>query len=299
MGPPSSVAACTEFFKQQRQEIILNGHLPNCIGPPIFLYHEVFSKFSSDFNNESLDLSDGLCAWSSKLIKDMANEHINEDSCKNAFINHITEFIGKLIEVKIEDGSSNDGMLLVETACGENGLQIIHEIKNEIGEGGRSNNSSNSFIFKVLGPRTDNDVTVQFTYEDWLTEDKSKLLFKGKTYDGCEIVIKFTQRYNTANITKEEYNDVLKNIQEAIDTLHTNDIVFGDLCSSNTMIEKVHGKLQVMLIDFGWAGIHQKDRYTPIMNPEIKWASGAEGNTLMHKDHDLYWLEILKKKYEY
>ncbi|CAJ0765091.1 24129_t:CDS:1, partial [Entrophospora sp. SA101] len=187
---------------------------------------------------------------------------------------------------------------------------------------------------------TNDDVAVKFTYEDWLTEDKSKLLFKGKTYNGCEIVIKFTQRYNakahhlcaeknlapklfcvsninlggwymivmkyingetlqTANITKEEYNDVLKNIQEAIDTLHTNDIVFGDLCSSNTMIEKVHGKLQVMLIDFGWAGIHQKDRYTPIMNPEIKWASGAEGNTLMHKDHDLYWLEILKKKYEY
>src|SRR6266511_3785457 len=43
----------------------------------------------------------------------MANEHINEDSHKNAFINHITEFIGKLLEVKIEDGNSNDGMLLV------------------------------------------------------------------------------------------------------------------------------------------------------------------------------------------
>ena len=54
-----------------------------------------------------------------------------------------------------------------------------------------------------------------------------------------------------------------------------------------------------MLIDFDWAGIHQKDRYIPIMNPEIKWASGAEGNALMHKDHDLHWLEILKKKYEY
>ncbi|CAH1771492.1 3099_t:CDS:1, partial [Entrophospora sp. SA101] len=57
-------------------------------------------------------------------------------SRKNAFIDHITEFIGKLLEIKIEDGSSNDGMLMVETACGENGLRIIHEIKNEIGEGG-------------------------------------------------------------------------------------------------------------------------------------------------------------------
>ncbi|CAH1756071.1 2018_t:CDS:2, partial [Entrophospora sp. SA101] len=187
---------------------------------------------------------------------------------------------------------------------------------------------------------TNDDVAVKFTYEDWLTEDKSKLLFKGKTYNGCEIVIKFTQRYNakahhlcaeknlapklfcvsninlggwymivmkyingetlqTANITKEEYNDVLKNIQETIDTLHTSDIVFGDLRSSNIMIEKVDGKLQVKLIDFDRAGIHQKDCYTPIMNPEIKWASGAEGNALMHKDHDLHWLEILKKKYEY
>src|SRR5438128_242470 len=101
MGPPSSVAARHEFFKQQRQEIILNGRPPNCIGPPIFLYHEVFSKFSSDFNNENLGLSNGLCAWTSKLIMNMANEYINEDSRKNAFINHITEFIGKLLEVKI------------------------------------------------------------------------------------------------------------------------------------------------------------------------------------------------------
>lgn len=136
MGPPSTVAARHEFFKQQRKEIILNGRPPNCVGPPIFLYHEVFSKFSSDFNNENLDLSNGLCAWTSELIETMANEHINEDSRKNAFINHITEFIGKLLEVRIEDGSSNDGMLLIETACGENGLRIIHEIKNEIGEGG-------------------------------------------------------------------------------------------------------------------------------------------------------------------
>nr|CAG8433003.1 7453_t:CDS:2 [Entrophospora candida] len=101
------------------------------------------------------------------------------------------------------------------------------------------------------------------------------------------VVMKYIngETLQTAKITKEEYNDVLKNIQEAIDTLHTNDIVFGDLRSSNIMIEK--------------AGIHQKDCYTPMMNPEIKWASGAEGNVLMHKDHDLHWLEILKKKYEY
>lgn len=186
----------------------------------------------------------------------------------------------------------------------------------------------------------DDNIIIQFTYEGWLTEDKSKLLFKGRTDDGCEIVIKFTQRYNanahhlcseknlapklfyvgnsnlggwhmiimeyisgetlqTANITKEEHDDILKNIEEAINTLHTNDIVFGDLRSSNIIVKKVDGKLQGMLIDFDWTGIHQKDRYTSRMNPEVNWASGAEGNALMHKDHDLYWLNILKKKYEY
>ncbi|CAI2195391.1 17701_t:CDS:2, partial [Funneliformis geosporum] len=390
IGPPSSVAARHEFFKQQRQEIILNGRPSNCIGPPIFLYHEVFSKFSSDFNNEKLDLSNGLCAWTNELIETMANEHMNEDSRKNEFINHITKFIDKLLEVKIEDGSSNDGMLLIETACGENGLRIIHEIKNEIGEGGsdptiqvtlsyskywaqeqrnkiRAVCSCPSILLAVAGPwicvlggiytsnpvispltdlipmipsldekcyhRLDiskhenignpqrfypypheyitDDRTVIFTYEDWLTEDKTKLLFKGRTDGGCEIVIKFTQRYNakvhhlcaeknfapklfyvsnsslggwymivmkyidsetlqTANITREEYNDVLKNIEEVIDTLHTNDIVFGDLRNSNIMIKKVDERLQAMLIDFDWAGIHQKDRYTPRINPEIK-----------------------------
>ncbi|CAG8599884.1 7019_t:CDS:2 [Funneliformis caledonium] len=76
----------------------------------------------------------GPFSSTSKLIKNMANEYVNEDLRKNAFINHITEFIGKFIEVKIEDGSSIDRMLLVETACGKNGLRIIYEIKNEIGK---------------------------------------------------------------------------------------------------------------------------------------------------------------------
>ncbi|CAG8730616.1 17204_t:CDS:1, partial [Funneliformis caledonium] len=39
-----------------------------------------------------------------------------------------------LLEVKIENRSSNNGMLLIETAYDKNRLQIIHKIKNEIGK---------------------------------------------------------------------------------------------------------------------------------------------------------------------
>ncbi|CAG8597714.1 7736_t:CDS:2, partial [Funneliformis mosseae] len=66
------------------------------------------------------------------IILESANEYDNKDSHKYAFINHITEFIVKLIEVKIENRSNNNEMLLVETAYDKNGLRIIHEIKNKI-----------------------------------------------------------------------------------------------------------------------------------------------------------------------
>ncbi|CAG8554299.1 2059_t:CDS:2, partial [Funneliformis caledonium] len=219
MDPSSSVAAYHEFFKQQRQEIILNGCLPNCISSPIFLYH-----------------------------KDMANEYVNENSHKNAFINHITEFIGKLIEIKIEDGSSNYRILLVETAY----ATLLYS-KYWVQKQRYNAKAHHLCVKKYLIPKL--FCVSNINLEGWYM-----------------IVMKYinNKTLQTANITKEEYNDILKNIQEVINTLHTNDIIFSDLYSSNIMIEKVDRKLQVMLIDFDWVGIHQKDHYTPIMNPEIK-----------------------------
>ena len=49
-----------------------------------------------------------------------------------------------------------------------------------------------------------------------------------------------------------------------------------------------------MLVDFDWAGNHHKDHYPYIMNPQIKWAPGVKGNTLMDKSHDIYWLDFLE-----
>jgi len=60
------------------------------------------------------------------------------------------------------------------------------------------------------------------------------------------------------------------NIREAVQKLHKQDIVFGDLCSTNIIINEASGKCLAMLVDFDWAGNHHKDRYSYAMNPQIK-----------------------------
>ena len=183
---------------------------------------------------------------------------------------------------------------------------------------------------------TESNTTIHFTYEDYLTGDSKKTIFKGKTTDGYPIVIKFSQRYNTyahnlcaqegfaprlfyvskekfggwymiimeyiegetldtLQIDKTEYDNVLKHISKAIQTLHCKNIVFGDLRKPNIMVMNSDKGCHGMLIDFDWAGEHGKDHYTSKMNPDIGWPTGAEGNAIMDKAHDLYWLDKLKK----
>ena len=96
---------------------------------------------------------------------------------------------------------------------------------------------------------------------------------------------------DTLQIDKVEYDNVLK----CVETLHCKDIAFGDLCKSNIMVTNSDKGCHGMLIDFDWAGEHGNDRYISKMNPDIRWLTGAEGNAMMDKAHDLYWLDKLKK----
>ncbi|GBC25669.2 hypothetical protein RIR_jg16836.t1 [Rhizophagus irregularis DAOM 181602=DAOM 197198] len=94
-----------------------------------------------------------------------------------------------------------------------------------------------------------------------------------------------------------EYKRIIKDIEEAVDLLHKNGIVFADLRDSNILVIKNEDEYHGMLVDFDWAGEDNKDLYPAFMNADINWPTGAEDNKVLKKEHDIYWLDVLKRKY--
>ncbi|KAK0196839.1 hypothetical protein F5146DRAFT_18803 [Armillaria mellea] len=101
-----------------------------------------------------------------------------------------------------------------------------------------------------------------------------------------------TERFDGA-LTPEVAND----LERALNILHGEDLVFGDLRKPNIMI--VPGPNEddtVRLVDFDWAGKENETRY-PIhlnMSKEVKWADGVGSYRKIDKKHDLSMLDILK-----
>jgi hypothetical protein len=93
-------------------------------------------------------------------------------------------------------------------------------------------------------------------------------------------------------------NDIYDNVVNAIELLHNENLVFADLRTPNIMIVEIDRRQQAKLIDFDWCGIHNKDRYPPSMNLNIEWPSGASPNSLLHKDHDIYWIKNLQNRFK-
>ena len=83
-----------------------------------------------------------------------------------------------------------------------------------------------------------------------------------------------------------------KCIQEAINILHSNNVVFGDLRPPNILV----GDDTAMLIDFDWCGEAGKGRYPPEINPDesIGWHPDVGSDCLMIPDHDMYMLHKLR-----
>ncbi|QRV82359.1 kinase domain protein [Ceratobasidium sp. AG-Ba] len=89
---------------------------------------------------------------------------------------------------------------------------------------------------------------------------------------------------------------VSKKLTEALECLHADNIVFGDLRGPNVMIENDSSgrPIGVKLVDFDWCGIHQEGKYPLSMNAEIDWASGMGPGMLMDKSHDIGMKEKLQ-----
>jgi hypothetical protein len=116
---------------------------------------------------------------------------------------------------------------------------------------------------------------------------------------------------------------VLDDVKTAINILHEQGLVFGDLREPNILIyhpivyppplstsnqasgstqqsttldvtsSGQIGALRAMLIDFDWCGEHDVDRYPVILNQQITWPQEVEHGARMAKEHDLVMLERL------
>ncbi|KAK0242163.1 hypothetical protein EDD85DRAFT_278209 [Armillaria nabsnona] len=102
-----------------------------------------------------------------------------------------------------------------------------------------------------------------------------------------------TKVFNGAALSQ----NIVGDLKRALDILHTEGLVFGDLRRPNIMI--VPGPNEddtAQLIDFDWAGKENEVRYPIHLNQskEVKWADGVGSYRKIDKKHDVDMLELLR-----
>ena len=84
---------------------------------------------------------------------------------------------------------------------------------------------------------------------------------------------------------------IITSVKQAIELLHAENLVFGDLRTPNILVDGD----DVKLVDYDWCGVHGEDRYPFIINDAIDWASGVGSSAIMYKAHDLHMLKKLEQ----
>ncbi|CAH1758606.1 7412_t:CDS:2 [Entrophospora sp. SA101] len=102
---------------------------------------------------------------------------------------------------------------------------------------------------------------------------------------------------------KDEIYDLLWNISmeihSALQKLHEKELVFGDLCKSNIMIqEDIDCMKHVKLIDFEWCGIEDQAFYPAFINHEINWPSGVSDKKPLYQSHDKCFFNMLCDEFD-
>ncbi|KAF9260782.1 hypothetical protein L218DRAFT_871377 [Marasmius fiardii PR-910] len=99
--------------------------------------------------------------------------------------------------------------------------------------------------------------------------------------------------------TPGDARQIMAQLYHAVELLHAEGCVFGDLRPTNIMVEILEDrgdgeerKIRVALVDFDWAGKDGKARYPPgiSVGGGIAWPEGVKPRGLITKAHDLYWL---------
>ena len=77
-------------------------------------------------------------------------------------------------------------------------------------------------------------------------------------------------------------------VRSALDVLHEDRIVFGDLRPQNVLqlVPAQEGEPAAWLVDFDWAGEAGRAEYPLLMNLKVVWAEGMSRGELMEVEHD-------------
>lgn len=96
--------------------------------------------------------------------------------------------------------------------------------------------------------------------------------------------------------------DIYKDIKDAVDRLHSKNLVFGDLRTPNIMVvpggSGSDARRRGMLIDFDWVGTHGIGRYPASLDDGLlDWTSSSiQRYGIMNKAHDLVMLNKFKER---
>jgi thiamine kinase-like enzyme len=95
--------------------------------------------------------------------------------------------------------------------------------------------------------------------------------------------------YFTLSI-EEKKNIYHAQLVDAINSMHTQNFVHGDLRPNNFIIHK--GSQRLFIIDFDWAGEEGVVCYPAFMNhKDVEWHENAEVGKIIKKEHDLHLLK--------
>ncbi|CAG8827639.1 23194_t:CDS:2 [Gigaspora margarita] len=134
--PPSSFALLGNLIKYHvKDKQLLIHRPPECVGPPVQAYHDVFNQFLRDYHNEDLEMGKEHYQWTLGFIHEMANIYSSKHERSKIFRERFQQLFGEELKIiRLDDESSNDGVL----ECNFHSfsvLRLLVEIKNEIGTG--------------------------------------------------------------------------------------------------------------------------------------------------------------------
>jgi len=86
---------------------------------------------------------------------------------------------------------------------------------------------------------------------------------------------------------------VLGQLEVALETLHSQNLVHGDLRRPNILTDE---EGRVRLIDFEWSGEAGVVRYPALLNPEIPWPEGVKPGRSIQPQHDRDSLALYKEQ---
>ncbi|KAJ6584736.1 hypothetical protein B0H19DRAFT_394861 [Mycena capillaripes] len=88
-----------------------------------------------------------------------------------------------------------------------------------------------------------------------------------------------------------DWPSAMRGLFDAVTSLHTHGMVFGDLREPNIL----RTKSGLQLIDFDWSGKEQLARYPLSLNTTVGWPVGVEAGGCIHSAHDLDMLNLYAK----